>query len=81
MGTRSGWPDAQHVVRHDLTSHEIDNLIEEFLGYLLFTTPGLDLAGGAPFQTMRGEAAYHWSSSTAYAQILTMNERKMSPRA
>ena len=50
-GTRKGWPDAQHVVPDDLTSHEIDNLIEEFLGCLLFATPGLDLAGAAPFHT------------------------------
>ena len=38
-GTRKGWPDAQHVIPDGVTRHEIDNLIEEFLGCLLFATP------------------------------------------
>ena len=76
-----GLPDAHNVVPDDVTSHEIDSLFDECRDGPCSQHPGLDMARGAPIHTMRGEAAYHWSSSIAHAEILTKPERKMSQRA
>ena len=59
-------PDAQHVVPGDVTSHEIDSLFDECWAASCSQHPGLDMARGAPIQTVCGQAAYHWSS---HAQI------------
>ena len=47
-----GLPDAPHVVPDGVTSHEIDSLFDECRDGSCSQHPGLDMARGAPIQTV-----------------------------